>query len=415
MKTSIVKLQGRKNYAILSSSKISFALNADDKELKEMELVLKKETFKLEKFDSEKIASLGIIPTFDCNLKCIYCYSKGGDTKEIINYEDVINVINYIKSQKSGAEIFNLHLVGGGEPLLYFDLVNKIVLYAKTKFENVKIHVVTNGTFNQKVLNWLISENVSVRISYDGIGQANQRPYRIGSYSDKIVKENIKELVANKIFPMIQCIITSKTIDFMKEIVNDICVLGVEVIKFEPVSCTDVSRGENDLEPNPVIFANKLIEVIEYIANNNLPVMIDTGYFCKPTENNYCGIARGNFILTPEGMITSCVEVARKADPYQKEIMIGKFNRNSIDFFENNFLNKLHPDNYMGGCKECNLKMICLGGCPMSNIWENGIPIKKSKYTCELQHEFLPKLLFKIATNPKVMDVIMENAERIEF
>lgn len=419
---SVLSLPGDDNYAILSPYLLTFALNANKDQLDNIKSEVIIESNEIigeinnKNKDENNIIYLGIIPTFDCNLQCIYCYSKGGDTKEVIDFNVVQTVINYLEEKYQKSHCLELQLVGGGEPLFYFDTVVQIVNFAKSKFNEVNINVVTNGTFNQTVLDWLIKEKVSIRVSFDSVGQDEQRPFRDKSLSGRLVERNIKELIRRGNPPMIQCIITSKTIDKMKKIIDNAVDIGIDVIKFEPSNCNEISRGKStDIDPDPIIYANKLIEAIEYISNNNLPILIDTGYFSQPSNGYYCGINQNNFILTPEGMITSCVEVARKKDPYSDYIMLGEVNNKGIRFYDNDFLTNLHFSNQLGGCFKCNLRMICLGGCPMTNIWENGVPVKKSEYTCKLQHEFLPKLLYKIAVDPNFMNVIMENTERKEI
>jgi hypothetical protein len=45
----------------------------------------------------------------------------------------------------------------------------------------------------------------------------------------------------------------------------------------------------------------------------------------------------------------------------------------------------------------------------MANIWRNGLPLKKSAYTCSIEHALLPNLLLIMAENPIIMDIVMEN------
>lgn len=412
---SIIKLSKDNCYAIISPNKITYVLEASKQDLEQVkfEVLEEMQNFQTEPGCSINKESLSIIPTFDCNLQCIYCYANAGKTKEIINIDVVKRSLEFLKSRNGGAKHLDLYLVGGGEPLLYFKNVKNIVKYADLQYDSVKIHVVTNGTFNEEVLMWLVQRDANIRISYDVVGQRKQRPFLNGMDSSDDVIGNITRLVRLGNTPMIQCIITSETVDRMKEIVDIVANLGIDVIKLEPCLMTDVSRGSRSLQPDPIVFANHLLEVIEYVADKNLPIKVDTGYFSRPSTGKYCGMGDGNFIVTPEGMITACVEVARKRDPYAEKIFIGEIN-DGVKIYDSNvrFLNSLHYSNQLGGCNECDLRLICLGGCPMANIWENGFPVRKSQYTCIIEHEFLPKLLLMILNNKRIMDVVMENAER---
>lgn len=58
---------------------------------------------------------------------------------------------------------------------------------------------------------------------------------------------------------------------------------------------------------------------------------------------------------------------------------------------------------------------MCLGGCPMANIWQNGLPLTKSQFSCTIEHIFLPKILTKMLENDKLIEIMCKNpAKSIE-
>lgn len=406
------------DYALVTENQIIYALDATSKELEKLkESVLSEmQLKKRHKKDADKIPSLAFIITNDCNLNCIYCYANsGGNNNLIISSDIVTKAIKYVKKTNSTEKELNLFLVGGGEPLLYFEKVKEILELAQASFKTVYINVVTNGTFNEEILEWLIFNKASIRISYDGEYQEEQRPSRNGQPQSNIIKNNIKKLIAADNEPMIQSVVTSKNINDLSNLVDMLVDLGVKVMKIEPCLMTDISRGNLSLQPDPKEFANKLIEVIEYIADNNLPLLLDTGYFSKPSNANYCGINSGNFTVTPSGMVTPCVEISKKDDPYADKLMIGEINNRVHINIENlQYINKIGVDNQIGGCCACNLKKICKGGCPMANIWQNGLPLKKSSFTCAVEKIFIPKLLSLMIIKPHVRQIVLENHDICE-
>ena len=411
---TVVDLPGKGNYAIVLPGQITFALEASKQELNETIKEVLNEYIP-EEFDPDLTrTSVSIIPTFDCNLRCIYCYSKGGDSKKVVKKEHVRKLVEYRKLQNPTVEILDLYLVGGGEPFLNFNLAKEIFEIAEEYFKEVKIHTVTNGTFGEEVCEWVIDKNVDTRISYDGIAQSMQRPLIGGKDSTEIVEKNIQKLVSAGIDPMLQMIVTSESINSMTESIYKVVALGCKVLKIEPVLISEISRGSKSLETKPSIYAKKLLEAIQLIADEALPLQIDTGFFTKPSINYYCGMAEENMTLTPDGLLTPCVEVTKADEPYAEKILLGNIDSNGIKILEERkfFLKELHYKNQLGGCQICNLRMFCLGGCPMANIWRNGLPLKKSEYTCTLEHSFLPNLLLKIAENPIIMEVVMEEASR---
>lgn len=414
----VLKIKGEKNYVLILEDQIVYALDATKEELEKLKTDLSTVSNIIENnnSDNNNNPSLAFIVTYDCNLNCVYCYANsGGENNLLISSELIEKSINHIKLKNPFKNTLNLFLVGGGEPLLYFDKVKEICAYAKTQFNNININVVTNGTFNEEVLMWLIENDVSIRISYDSLFQDKQRPSRDGFEQSSVVRENIRKLISCGNAPMIQCIITSESIAKMIEMVEDLVTLGVKVVKFEPCLMTDISRGNIELQPNPIKFSKKLLETIEYICDKNLPILIDTGYFSKPGTGNYCGMNSGNFTITPDGMITPCVEISKKTDPYAKELMLGEINF-EVEINDKNLkkIQKIGVNFQEGGCCMCNLKKICRGGCPMANIWQNGLPLRKSDFTCTIEKHFIPELLHLLIKKPKTRNVVLENQEICE-
>lgn len=92
-----------------------------------------------------------------CNLKCKYCHVERKD----IQFNPAILPI---------LKDLNLRRItfGGGEPLLYWNVIKQIVLYLG---DNVQYKVVTNGTlFTEEIVEFCNQYNFLFFISVDGIG-----------------------------------------------------------------------------------------------------------------------------------------------------------------------------------------------------------------------------------------------------
>jgi len=416
----IVKLPGKRNYALISPGRIAYGLNASEPELQG--LVAEEETFLLEQKapidiqDPLASVSIGLIPTFDCNLGCIYCYARGGETKEIMPLEIGMAAIKDA-TRSENRELLRIYLVGGGEPLLYFDLVKQLIDYARATYQNVEVNVVTNGTFDNNVLKWLLKYGVNVRVSYDGAMHDVQRPYANGKPSSFTVENNIRRLILGGAFVIVQSIVTRDSLGTMQQTIDRVVPMGVNAIKFEPAIATGVSRASSITEPDPKQYAEALWEAIRYVAEQGYDLTVDTGFFGEPSTDYYCGMPVNNRIVTPLGKVTSCVEVARPGDPYANTVMVGNISggRMVLDKTRKEALRILHYANQLEGCSSCNLRMICHGGCPMANIWRNGLPIRKSMFTCTVEHTLLPKLLLAIAEDPRIAKIVMEGSEIDRF
>jgi len=126
------------------------------------------------------IGHICLIMTDECNFRCKYCifsdhyeYSKHFD-KRWMSFEiakkaiDYYHSINY-KSIESNPNLRPSIGFYGGEPLLCWDTIVKIVEYTKEKFEDYVFSITTNGLLmdNSKV-KYMLENRFSISISLDG-------------------------------------------------------------------------------------------------------------------------------------------------------------------------------------------------------------------------------------------------------
>src|SRR3989344_1567143 len=155
IKQDIIKIGGPfkipNGYARIVPNSISLARSYEELSTIKLEFP----NIELKSIMDTKKASLTLLPTLDCNLGCIYCYSKGGENKINMTKNIAKSAINYIKSL-SDSDSLELGFHGGGEPLLNFSTVDFAVNYSKEIFNDVYVNLITNGTFSKSKLEWII-------------------------------------------------------------------------------------------------------------------------------------------------------------------------------------------------------------------------------------------------------------------
>ncbi len=267
----------KNNYAVIVPNKIVFAVDASQDDVKA--LVQEERNNPENEYASGahtclgavEEASMTLLPTFDCNMRCIYCYARGGDDQVFMPKQVAKGAIDAIRGT-SNAQSLSLYFAGGGEPFLNFPVMDFAVRYAKQLFHEVSIAIVTNGTFGAEQLEWIIQNEVSVRISCDGVAHDYQRQFSDGNPSRDVVQANIRNLVnLNREF-MIQCIVTSNSVRSMVESVDYFANLGVKTLKIEPAHMSETCRGNKDMTPSPQEFARNFIETLKHIVLNGLPL-----------------------------------------------------------------------------------------------------------------------------------------------
>lgn len=74
--------------------------------------------------------SATFVPTLDCNLRCIYCYARGGEQKDMMPSS---MARRFLEKMYDPAKHDGIHLrfAGGGEPFLNFACIKEAVETAK--------------------------------------------------------------------------------------------------------------------------------------------------------------------------------------------------------------------------------------------------------------------------------------------
>lgn len=109
-----------------------------------------------------------------CNFDCRYCYSHANNQQEksVVNFDMVCETIKALKKVHKTIGI-NFH---GGEPLIEFELVKKIVYFAEKEFgskNNLSLYLQTNGSLlaNIAKLNFFKEYGFKIVLSLDGLNE----------------------------------------------------------------------------------------------------------------------------------------------------------------------------------------------------------------------------------------------------
>ncbi len=360
--------------------------------------------------------SLGIMPSYDCNLRCVYCYSRGGEQRASLEYSIAERALSSI-IQTDGDEPIEhiaLYFVGGGEPFLNFSTMQKIIDFCQSRVTSVQPIIVSNGLFGKKQREWIVATNAAIRISYDGVAHEEQRPSAKGSATSDIVENNIRYLVEANCPITVQSTITASSVDRMGDTVVRLAGLGVKYIKLEPTHCSVLSRAENCHVPSVASYASAFVDTVKMVRKNCWAIKLDNSVISRPTTGYYCGAANGsNLTLTPEGNLTACLEVSRLDEPFSDEMIVGQVSGKcgfELNEKKRQKLSRLHVREYEQ-CSGCNLRLLCNGGCPIQGGWERGVLGQPSEYVCKLNKTLIPELLSLVFEDAKYLDILFDGHE----
>ena len=333
--------------------------------------------------------------TNSCNLDCPYCYinkTKGSMTWDIAKRAIDALTETAVLENRPGVLI----KLAGGEPLLKFPLIKRVVEYGKQHGEKYGIknqfHLITNGTLITKEVARFIKENdVRISISLDGIDAYNdqQRCYPDQKGSFEIVDKNIGMLMGHGITPFILITITSHSLaglpDFTRYLLKNN--IGFRYSLY---------RGLDDRDPKNVDLgeAIKILNQCYDLFEQNLPKNDLMSFhqlcdikFTKKRKRN-CGIGSNGVIIGHKGQVAICqILLDQPIGDISKDKNLLRAIRNQDQFNAKNHTvdNKLE-------CKNCLWRYICGGGCPLLTKAAYDSYDKSSPY-CKVFQAMIPRLI----------------------
>jgi len=181
----------------------------------------------------------------DCNLRCEYCFASTGDYgvgRKRMSLETGKKAIDFLIEKSQDRKFLELDFFGG-EPLMNWDVVKEIVIYAREREKECgkkfRFTITTNGLLlTDDKIDFINEEMSNVVLSIDGRKEVNDRMRKrvdgTGSY-DKIT-EAFKKLVdkrGDKEY-YVRGTYTKYNLDFSDDVMH-LYELGFDQISVEPV------------------------------------------------------------------------------------------------------------------------------------------------------------------------------------
>jgi len=314
-----------------------------------------------------------------CNMACVYCYGQGGEygDKGMMNADTAFKAVDWL--MENSGDIESVHIgFFGGEPLMNFPLIEKVVRYARKEAEERGKKVTFGMTTNASLLSdrriaFLRKEEINPMVSFDGSPeiQNRQRPFKDGKGSYDKVYVNIQKL--KKAFPHVAARATVHGGTDPAEIRAGMELAGLtsfviqkatRVILDNPpvecVSCPDQDQADERMLSIEKRLARDLLGHIK--ARNARPENVNStvgalvwklisaskGYY-------FCSVGKTMAAITTAGDIYPCHRFAGQED--MKLGNIGSYRWSGLNDYHRAVVDNL-PE-----CKRCWARYACGGGC----------------------------------------------------
>lgn len=291
----------------------------------------------------------------------------------------------------------------GGEPLLNWDVVKRLVEYGRSieKEHNKKFRftLTTNGILlNDEILEFVNREMGNIVLSIDGRKEVNDRmrPHRGGQGSyDEIVPKFQKTAESRKQMNYyVRGTFTRYNKDFAED-VKHLADLGFRQISIEPVVAKeneDYALREEDI---PALLEEYDKLALEYIRRKKerkafqfFHFMIDLeGGPCVAKRLSGCGSGNEYLAVTPWGDFYPCHQFVGNEEFLMGNVDEGITRTDIQDSFHNcNVYTKEK-------CKNCFAKFYCSGGCSanayqfhgnLHDVYELGCKLQRKRIECAI-------------------------------
>lgn len=370
---------------------------------------------KIEELEKKATPNFLVVPSYACNLQCIYCYEqtymiKGTTDIDSLKMVDLqferIDKIMGVYEKKYGKTTDDIRItIMGGEPLLRCNVKTISYIFEQTKKRNYTLDIVSNGVdlnYYIDLFNEYKDTLDHIQITVDGVKEIHdkRRIFRDGRGSFDLIMNNIHLSIDNGITIVLRVNVDATNINELSQLADKLVkefgynknllpylyllqdggCSGEANIVNEKIGIEKIFELE-DQNPNMSIFRKKFhpADFIESIFN-------DVPY--QPVLR-HCGAAKNQFILDCKSNVYKCWHGIGNND-YRVGTFYPKYelNEEKINAWFNRSVRVLEK------CKNCKYRYICGTGCPAAkHMSENNMNIKEP--SCVEYNELIKTIILE--------------------
>jgi len=322
-----------------------------------------------------------IIPTYDCNFRCPYCFEqhrlcKGQEWLNLNMSPEMIEAIfKSIKDYKNKGYYIKACTLYGGEPLLAKNIEVIRSICQNCKELDLELIVITNGYELENFIDFIKDFKIRfLQITIDGVASVNDRMrlHKSGCGTYEKIMQNIKLALKNDIQINMRVNVNRDNLHRIKELVDDIKARGLTEYTnyyyyFKAID--DNNHPENGVTEQEIIdelmdIGFTALEAIDHQSQYNASAkglkMLMKKEIYPEFKPCFCGAESGFMIVDPYGHVYGCWDIVAKEETalgYVKKDtgrVIWNFDRAKW---------KIRTSDLLEACQGCPYAFICRGGC----------------------------------------------------
>ena len=355
-----------------------------------------------EKLDLSALRSGGVVKALclhvahTCNLSCDYCFASQGKyhgERALMSFEVGKQALDFLMEHSGSRKNLEVDFFGG-EPLMNWDVVKRLVAYARQeegrRNKTFRFTLTTNGLLlDDEVIDFANREMHNVVLSLDGRPQVHDRLRKTssGAGSYDLILPKFRKLAESRGEQgyYVRGTFTHYNTDFVNDILP-MADLGFTQLSMEPVVCPPGDPYALTKEDLPV-----LLEQYELLAKEMLRreeegrgftfyhYMIDLGGGpCIYKRMAGCGSGTEYLAVTPWGDLYPCHQFVGDEAYRMGTVWEGVTNTGLRDRFAG--CNACTREE----CRSCWARLFCSGGCAANAYHASGSIEGVYEYGCEL-------------------------------
>ncbi|MDR0609365.1 MAG: radical SAM protein [Planctomycetaceae bacterium] len=321
------------------------------------------------------LSYMELILTTDCNLKCSYCFERD---KKPFNMSDEVafTAVDFLIQTSRNIKELTI-LLFGGEPMMRFDLIQRIIPYANKKAseagKTISWDMTTNGTLiDEERAKWMAEHKVKYLLSLDGAKEDHDRYRKFpdGRSSYELIMERLPMMKSYQPWMGTKMSVTPESTLRLRDNLYELWENGINQF------IIGYAHGLDWSDENLLKYEQGMLDVCELY----LEMKYNKQYFrittfeeetiCGIKEVSFgCGAGRGRFGVDPWGDLYGCSKMCTIMGQGKGILPFGNVFQ-GFTWIQNRYhcLNdKIEPRKK---CKGCDYEKVCGGGCPAINYAE---------------------------------------------
>lgn len=318
---------------------------------------------------------LGILPTRDCNLDCLYCgFNASNHKPKTMQLSLAVAAVDWMAKTcvEQNRDSLEVHFFGG-EPFVAREVVETVVYRTRQQAEKNDLRPVletsTNGYFGSEWCQFVTDYFDSVVISFDGRRniQDRYRPSKGGQGTFDTILHNAQTIARSKVKLCIRICTTNETVSDLVEFCEWLCnTIQPDVINLETLKQTEESASFGLYPPPPMEYAKRCLQAIDVAEKYGVKAVCAAASLDN-IQHSFCPVGKDVLIVSPSGRVSGCYLLSEEWREKGMDMDIGFLDSECNLQLDHTSIERVRSYSSVPlRCTRCISRYHCSGGCHVS-------------------------------------------------